>query len=560
MSNYKIKGFIEIPKGPSARVKVISFRRQGGHVNDSAEIRKTFPPEGFVFAKNIIRDGFEENCLVELVANNLVKPTNSEDDEYTMDKMSHPNRTGYEVFCLPNDFDLSNNHLELEALDEYVKTVDLTFYVQIADNIYGPIQKASGSFVQIREVSQIPLNTVEVYNSGDRKFLVVKASADVKFDCMTRAQLGDWFKEQVRVMQSGIDPVALSNAMEKQERSGLDKFRLRRAIGILDQLGLNLETLRGLKSLSSNLSDLYERALMDAKKEMFEPLSVEAENLKRDIDSLKKLREDQALLAESENALLTDLRGEIAYMQLEKQRLISDIRIQAQIKDQSRTNENFNKFEIQTFTAVGEKYQSLQDFIKIFNQSIKEEFGTQLNFGTRSLFQLKDYVCLLSAQVEPVLQIARLSNNCKIILQQVEPDWLKFEALLNNGLKQAWTSAEQQPETIHFLILQDINMSAIECFGKPLLDVIAGIRKTIPGLNNQYPPNLWIFGIPLLLPEDQQFGLPMFRKTYKHWGAFPKIEEEWAFDTDFIKQVLPLATLKEHDNLPTIFLDDYTVN
>src|SRR5690606_32883918 len=72
----------------------------------------------------------------------------------------------------------------------------------------------------------------------------------------------------------------------------------------------------------------------------------------------------------------------------------------------------------------------------------------------------------------------------------VEIDWIKYEQLFNNGLKQIVDEALTNSDRIHFLILNDFNISNIEYYAKPLIDSINKIRQFIPGTSSPFPENL----------------------------------------------------------------------
>ena len=143
-----------------------------------------------------------------------------------------------------------------------------------------------------------------------------------------------------------------------------------------------------------------------------------------------------------------------------------------------------------------------------------------------------------------------------MFIQQVEPDWLKFDNFYENGLKQIWQQAYSYPDKLHFIILEDLNMSSIECYGKPLNDLLGKTRKVLPGLGTTFPKNLWVFGIPIIL-STHTFGLPLVKDTFLNWGAFPKIDGGWPFCEIKSDRVLGLETLLNHDLIGAPSIDDY---
>jgi hypothetical protein len=116
------------------------------------------------------------------------------------------------------------------------------------------------------------------------------------------------------------------------------------------------------------------------------------------------------------------------------------------------------------------------------------------------------------------IAFAEAVGNTNYIIQQVEPDWLHFSDFWKNGLGAIWHSAHNHPEILHFLFLEDINLSSPECYARPLFDVINGIRKHIPYGKTAYPENLKIFATKASTVEPE-IGLPLIEKTFEGWGA-----------------------------------------
>jgi hypothetical protein len=127
------------------------------------------------------------------------------------------------------------------------------------------------------------------------------------------------------------------------------------------------------------------------------------------------------------------------------------------------------------------------------------------------------YKTILVKDIAIGVAIAESTNNCKYIIQQVEADWLHFKDFWNNGLGSLWQSAKENPSQMHFLLLEDMNMSSPELYARPLTDILRGIRKQIPFGKTSFPENLRIIGT-LAPVEDPKIGLPIFEQTFKDWG------------------------------------------
>jgi hypothetical protein len=128
------------------------------------------------------------------------------------------------------------------------------------------------------------------------------------------------------------------------------------------------------------------------------------------------------------------------------------------------------------------------------------------------------YKAIFIKDIRIALSIIKASGNSKYIIQHTEPDWLHFKNLWNNGLSTIWNSAHEYPEMPHFFVLEDVNLSSPECYARPLLDVIAGIRSKIPFAETNYPNNLIIFATKAS-SQNPTIGLKLYEETFPNWGG-----------------------------------------
>ena len=191
------------------------------------------------------------------------------------------------------------------------------------------------------------------------------------------------------------------------------------------------------------------------------------------------------------NTKFKDLTASYDHIVENRERLIEDIRVQ------SLFNSNAAIEKLITYHDYYEKrdqpdYATIDDFVAVYQKSIETDSVNVTKYPRNIVYQFKDFRCFLSNAIEPILHLSKLCGNVRVFIQQVEPDWLKFEKLYENGLKQIWNSAHNDPNTLHFFILEDINLASIECYGKPVLDLISNIRSIIPGLKTGWPDNLCV--------------------------------------------------------------------
>ena len=102
------------------------------------------------------------------------------------------------------------------------------------------------------------------------------------------------------------------------------------------------------------------------------------------------------------------------------------------------------------------------------------------------------------------------------MIQNAEADWLKYSFLQENGFNLICKSAVENPEKLHFFVLQDFNIASFECYGKPIVDISNGIRSKIPGTQNIWPNNLFFILIAVDSNIDN-FGFPINKTTFRNW-------------------------------------------
>jgi hypothetical protein len=555
MNISKIVGIVgDHKRDDSGRIKVISFKRNGETITKSSEIKLQFPPDGFVFAPKFFeRFNHKLHSLVEFSINNALARV-QKGDSILMDIDKECKSVGFKVFKI--DYDILTDDLAINQpiLKNYVEADISQFYIAHKKYLFGLFKSINGEVIPKvgKEVNKYELNESKLISFQHSFYLLEQPTAAInRIDCMTQAQLSEWFKDQIKNLKLNIDLATLKKALESQSFDDLDNVRLKRAIKILNQLALNHSELKLLADSSVDFSKQYNDAIEKIKEEItsehVSPFLIEKDNVKRELEKLEKNLKTVRSERDDVTTNLKSLKEEYCTILQEKERLIQDIRIHSRVMNLESNSERKVNYEEQSYKTIAEKFATLSEFIQAFNETVEVDKGIDQRIGNQFLFKFKEYKCFLTEDVNLILQVAKVSNNCKVIIQQVEPDWLKFDFLSANGLSKIWSLAEQNPETLHFLILEDINLASIECYGRPLLDVLSGIRKGIPGKSSGFPKNLWVFGIPLNEVIDGEFGLPLIGATYANWGFFPKFKGRVKFRENNYEKVLRIEDLLDHE-------------
>ncbi len=560
MAISKIKGTIEEVRGESAIIKVWAFKKGGKYIVDIDDIQTEFNDNFYIFSPKFFkRHPFTLGDLIELSISNI---TYKEELEGSYPSIVDTNciKTGFLLIEMPLNAFVSEHSLSIDVLSFDISTTS-DIYFHDKNHLFGPFKKENQSIKPKigKDVSKYKREEAFII-CGERKYILDSPREKVcDVDCMTNEQLVEFLRTKLANINT-IDFNALRKQFSITQLNGLEQARLQKAQKYLSELELNYQIIKNLINENTDFRQIFEKTLEKCKNEIkaeyqaetIQPLIFQKEELQKEIDNkcLEKEKADNALNRVKKE--LKPLQEQYEHLKSEKERLIQDIKVHALIHVTPSIavtqNELFYTFEVQDFSKELPHFAALNDYRKIIG-----------DVGRRNFDLLKEYKCLLSNDIELVLTIAKATNNCKVFIQQVEPDWLKFEYFYENGLKQIWQVAHQEPNKIHFLLLQDINMASIECYGKPVLDLLANIRTKLPIANSEFPKNLWIFGFPIELDEDDNFGLPLNKKTFKNWGGLPKTSENRTITEIGSNNMLTVEQIFEYDNMPSNYLNEYFV-
>ncbi len=566
MNTPEVVGSISERRTDSGRIKVISFKKSGKIIYNSDEIIRQFPPDGFVFAPSLFNRGeYELYSLIKFSTTDNEKMSPGL-DEFVLDFNKDVKSVGYAVFDIAANILFNDFSINQAILKKFIDIEVTHFYISNYGNLYGPFQTINGEIIpkKGKEVCKWTISSIPLISSGESSYLLEPPTPNGDFiDCMTTLQLTDWLKGQLNNLQLNPALASLKNALALQELEGLDKARLLRGLSHLSTFSINYEQLKILinssdefKSfLKNELKRLEENIISENKTKWIEPLEKEKDDLLNVVSELKETKQRNEKELNETLANKAAEKSEYNSILRDKERLIQDIKLQIAVFNSSAGKaDRLITYEEQVYKDYHVPFDNLNEFVEVFNSTM---LNNQSRYSRTVMSQFKDRRCFLSDNVEAIIKIGRLSNNCKILLQQVEPDWLKFENFYENGLKQIWLSAHENKEMFHFLILQDLNLASIECYARPMLDLLTKVRFKLPGHNLPFPENLWVFGIPIDAGiSDEPFGLPMIKNTYKEWGFFPK-GVALQFNDRTSNKVLKVESIFEHNDIISISPDDY---
>ncbi len=532
MTIFKVQGVVEERRGYGARIRVISFKKQGRHVNELSEIKNQFPPYGFIWANRFFENHpFEIFSLIECSAVPLEYKTVDDGDDY---QMYHPNEcktTGTKLLNAPSNFLFADKSINQAALKEVIQEDIGSFYFAYESKIFGPFRVNHGEVIPKKGME------VNVYNSHPQHAFIysIENSAYVisisgeplyKCDCMTQSQLADWLRSHIKNSLPNTDFGPFKRVIELLQTDDINLARADKALKTMDQLGLVMSEIKAITNISSVCAEKFDKSLIGLRSELVQNMVEPFEQQKNKLESeiIKLANQKTTLLEEIDltGKKLTEATESYKYITENRKKIIDDFRVQVDIGQNLGMPRTFLTYERQDYDSFGHESTSLSDLISQLNETFQNLHYKGNYLGQKIIEQLTYKKCILTDNIPIVQYLANITGNCTIFLQQVEGDWLKFECFYRNGLADIWNEAVGNPERLFFLLLQDINLASIECYARPINDLLAGIRVKLPGAYSKWPQNLWIIGSPVNEQESPGLGLPLSSEWFAHWGSFPK--------------------------------------
>lgn len=107
-----------------------------------------------------------------------------------------------------------------------------------------------------------------------------------------------------------------------------------------------------------------------------------------------------------------------------------------------------------------------------------------------------------------------MGANARHQIVAVEPAWLTFSDAWEGEVEAFWREAVDRRDALHLLILADADRALVQCWARPLLDIVSGLRLVLPsGLH--WPENLRVMSC----PSADKAALPVPDWVVSHWAG-----------------------------------------
>ena len=264
-----------------------------------------------------------------------------------------------------------------------------------------------------------------------------------------------------------------------------------------------------LRKLIRDIDETYQSKLAEQER-LLQETKVEAELFE---ESIAGKRKDFATLEES-----------IKRLEERKEEIIDDFSVVKEVlgagNNSSASISQAKNVTIEDLDIASDAIPVYQAFIKSLENTLKTNRLTHL-MATDIGNQIALYKIMLVPDVAIAKVIAIASMKCRYALEYVSATWKSFDDLWENGLGQMVEECYRNEDIMHFLFLQNINLTYLPNYMMPLIDIQRDIVSMFPGVSKKFPANLRI--ICTLTNDDV---MPLAENCIKHMGCIDRSIEK----------------------------------
>lgn len=570
---YRVVGLVEDKFGDNATIDVIGYCDDYFHVFQLThlEVLDLFPTRGKVFAYKFSL--YHEN-LKGRIACLYVQPSNNDGPEnYVWDWNGKVEEYGKKISTLKGVFSNDGQHNYDILKNNNLLDVNEEELVHCEDRIYQISPDCGERVIKYWEASSLNMVTVD----GIKYFIGTSLPKhDGLIDITNDEQIANWYLS--KVLKKNWASITQSKSFRNSESfltelltsmKNLDESTLQCRLNRLKAINTNLSlTFDSLKEIAETpwFGDVVMKSIVEERARLLE-------QMKKDNDSeLNKIKENHELellrIEEKQDKEVSVLRQRVEnvlYELSEQERTIEE-RLQEKNFEIELLDET-EKEKRQTIAALEElianlndrKASIIQDFSiirEVLNIAGKTEIQTvkedtkrfsleEVNFSEKPISRFQAYVKSLenilkangAQKISPLIMGKMLikyyvvlcpsasiaqtfilaSQKCKYLTEYVSVKWSSFEDLWKNGLAYIVSKSMEETDIMHFLLLQNINISYLPNFLQPLVDLQKGIITKFPASDISYPQNLRIL---CTIAEEELIKMPA--SALRNFGCIDK--------------------------------------
>jgi hypothetical protein len=525
-----------------SRIKVLGIFDNGPRILTEPEIKRVFTPSGYVYGGEFIKlhEVTDLSELVQFSFSPVPEKKYSNWDDFKVS--SKVRKFGSRLLLLQN---YKNNQKNIDLSDVSLgEDIDKSNFYALAQDrfILGKLSAKNGQLTcQNKFVKKWDIDSEHVVRYNGVHYLLTENpnGESTTLDCSNNRQLVDWFRDNLKALKpvwvEELDQKTswrkdLSTIFSQDEDNYLRQNRLEKVMKFIDDWKADSDEIIRLLELSDRFKQWYETRIDEHKNSFLERRDVRVSEMEKEFMSRKndldieiskvrrQLKENLQQLSKVDEQIKRGQR-DVEHLTKEKERLLADFSILDNIMNRRGIN---HREEIRKGYLIEEVIP--ESFVVLSKLDLIKRMKYFLSKGNLNPqvagLAIDTFLLHKAIFVKDIMMTKCFVNSfgkVKYIIQQAEVDWLHFSDFWKNGLEEIWISAHQNPDYLHVLILQDVNLASPECYSRPLLDMISRFREKIPFDGTSYPKNLRVIASKASVTSPR-IGLPLLRNTFNGWG------------------------------------------
>lgn len=600
----KVVGYVDfIFNTSNAKIEVVGYtdwRNEFHRLTDKESI-DLFPPKGKIFAYNFAERHYETRGT--LVCISVMETKKDEDgyDAYVWNMSNGVDEYGSVVRKLKTEF-TANGQYNYNILKENdLLNIERDTLVSSGGLVY--LIKADAQDRLVPYWKESSLETLTVHG----KLFVTghpKNGEDGKIDITTDEQLLEWYLKNILKKNWGeifeqktfrnVEPL-LRDAFSVSK--GLDGLvvgsRIKRLTHINRAVTLSFEELNELKtlpwlrdSIEQSISIYKDAFLKDVEEEKAKELQeirdrydmeilVAKENVEKEKKDLErqtketnkiflskqveyeKLLNDKKFEADlidetiqSKKKDISVLEESISRLEKRKDEIIDDFSVVREVLGANHAvrsigvSTSFSMEDLQIAENATPVYQA---YVKSIENTLKANHISHIH-ATKIGQLLIAFNTILVPDAAIAKVIITASMKCRYLVEYVSATWKSFTDLWENGLGYVVEECRKNKDLMHFLLLQNINLTYLPNYMMPLIDIQRGVISKFPNTGNPFPNNLRIL---CTITKDEV--MPLSGDCLRYIGCVDKSISKEYFDKIIIPEdsgigyLTPLVLADAHD-------------
>lgn len=415
---------------------------------------------------------------------------------------------------------MENNLLRIDGYVDITSGQQLVdWFVRLMDSNWYDITNGTGD--NALQVAKDALNAMKnlpahIAESRFQRLQKLTSTYTITRDNLQAIASAPWFKPTV---ESAVDRYKddFLGDVKKDYQQELDKLTEAHKIAVEEEIEKHDRKIQSIQESTEKLEAQSKAKIKELNEQVagaktsLERLDVEIEKKQTELSSIQKSLDG---ILERKDDIIRDFN------------VVRDVLGLSEMKNVSATS----SVNVQKLQSINFSDKRLP-FYKGFENNIENCLSlsqTKIESISELARMHACYNVILLPNADMAMSIVAAAGKAFYRIAYVSVAWKSFNDVWANGLHRIVTHCFEMPDTIHYFVLRNINLSCLSNYLQPLADMQAGVLDSFPETDILFPDNLRV----LLTVSDEEL-IPMSEGVLRYFGCVSRdIEtgEHWRID------------------------------